>query len=173
MMTANRGWMIVRRGGCSVKFRSDLFLMIFLSSFSFFFFWPVWRAAALLGPKRAQRWMAEGKGTERRMGERNHFRSIVDERLELRPYLWSSKEDGTHAQRNHKTLIVTETYGQACGGHVNGFGSRAHEDRRRSLSLRSFLNVLSELNSCQHRFQQVIDPFCSALLLIIALSRHQ
>lgn len=170
-MAANRGWMIVRRGGCSVKFHSDSFLISFFPFF--FFFLASLKGRGASGAETGAKMDGRGKRNVERMGERNHFTSIVDERLELRPYLWSSKEDGTHAQRNHKTLIVTETYGQACGGHINGFGSREHEDRRRSLSLGSFLNVLWEWNYCQHRFQQVIDPFFSALLLFITLSLHQ
>lgn len=59
------------------------------------------------------------KGTEQRMGERNHFTGIVDERAEQAAGLPGATpvfmifKAGWHA--NHKTLIVTETYGQACG----------------------------------------------------------
>lgn len=93
------------------------FAVIFF--FKEIFFLPVWRATGFLGTKWAKRWMAEEK--EQSSGwERNHFRSIVDERAEqaagqpgATPVFMIFK-GGWHAcTRNRKTLIVTETYSQA------------------------------------------------------------
>lgn len=58
------------------------------------------------------------KRAEQRMGEGNHFRSIVDEHAEQTAGLPGATpvfmifKGGWHAcTRNHKMLIVTETYG--------------------------------------------------------------
>lgn len=58
------------------------------------------------------------KRTEQRMGEGNHFRSIVDERAEQAAGLPGATpvfmifKGGWHAcTHDHKTLIVAETYG--------------------------------------------------------------
>lgn len=102
MMNAIRGWMTLCRGGCGVRFRPDLFLMRF-------FFLPVWRATVLLGGKWAKRWMAEEKerssGREKATTSEALLTGTPNRRrvcLELRPYLWSSKEDGTHAHATTK-----------------------------------------------------------------------
>lgn len=102
-MNGNRGWMIFCRGGCSVRFRSDLFLM------RYFFLLPVWRATVLLGGKWRKRWMTgekeQSSGWEKATTSEALLTSVPNRRrvcLELRPYLWSSKEDGTHAHTTTK-----------------------------------------------------------------------
>lgn len=102
MIHAKRGWVIFSRGGCSVRFRYDFFLR------RFFFFCLSEGPLAFWGlneqkdgwQKKRNRAADENVTTSEAL-----LTSVPNRRrvsLEQRLYLWSSKEDGTHAHATAK-----------------------------------------------------------------------
>lgn len=99
---AKRGWMIFPRGGCSVRFRCDFFfkeMFFFCLSEGPRAFWGLneqkdgWQ-------KKRNRAADENVTTSEAL-----LNSVPNRRrvsLEQRLYLWSSKEDGTHAHATAK-----------------------------------------------------------------------